>query len=137
MEHPSDEIDLLMLLKTVWEGKKQIIIVSFIFVLIGIAIALLSPIVYSSSTTFINSQKESSSSSGLSNVASLVGINLGGISSGNEIPAAMYPQIGQSIEFKRALLQSTIDEKNQILVVKGSVPGNKNSIVYLKDAIKK
>ena len=30
-----------------------------------------------------------------------------------------------------------IDEKNNILVVKGSVPGKKNSIIFLKDSIKK
>ena len=106
MDNNSDEIDLIGLLKTAWIGRKQIIIISFVFVLIGVAFALLSPIVYSSSTTFINSQTESSSSSGLSGVASLVGINLGGTSSGSEIPPTMYPQIGESIEFKRALLNS-------------------------------
>ena len=117
MDNNSDEIDLIELLKTVWIGRKQIIIISFVFVLIGVAAALLSPVVYSSSTTFINSQTESSSSSGLSGVASLVGINLSGISSGNEIPATMYPQIGESVEFKRGLLDEYID-KNETLKLK-------------------
>ena len=114
MDNNSDEIDLIELLKTAWNGRKQIIIISFVFVLVGVARALLSPIVYTSSTTFINSQTESSSSSGLSGVASLVGINLGGMSSGSEIPSTMYPQLGESIEFKRDLLNSYIDEKEQI-----------------------
>ena len=114
MENNSDEIDLIELLKTAWSGRKQIIIISFVFVLIGVASALLWPIFYTSSTTFINSQTESSSNSGLSGVASLVGINLGGISSGSEIPSTMYPQIGESVEFKRALLDSYVDEKEQI-----------------------
>ena len=114
MDNNSDEIDIIELLKTVWIARKQIIIISFVFTLIGVATSLLSPVVYSSSTTFINSQKESSSNSGLSGVASLVGINLGGMNSGSEIPATMYPQIGESIEFKRALLDSYIDEKQQI-----------------------
>ena len=114
MENSSDEIDLIELLKTAWIGRKQIIIISFVFVLIGVAFALLSPIVYSSSTTFINSQTESSSNSGLSGVASLVGINLGSMSSGSEIPPTMYPQISESIEFKRSLLESYVDEKKEI-----------------------
>ena len=114
MDNNSDEIDLIELLKTAWNARKQIIIISFVFVLVGVAAALLSPVVYSSSTTFINSQTESSSSSGLSGVASLVGINLGGMSSGSEIPPTMYPQLGESIEFKRDLLNSYIDEKEQI-----------------------
>ena len=114
MDNNSDEIDLIELLKTAWNGRKQIIIISFVFALLGVAAALLSPVVYTSSTTFINSQTESSTSSGLSGVASLVGIDLGGMSSGSEIPPSMYPQLGESIEFKRDLLNSNIDEKEQI-----------------------
>ena len=114
MDNNSDEIDLIELLKTAWSGRKQIIIISFIFVLMGVAAALLSPVVYTSSTTFINSQTEPSSNSGLSGVASLVGINLGGMSSGSEIPATMYPQIAEGVQFKRDLLNSYIDEKGQI-----------------------
>tara|TARA_B100001059_G_scaffold109191_1_gene109018 strand:+ start:3720 stop:4715 length:996 start_codon:yes stop_codon:yes gene_type:complete len=114
MNDNTDEIDLVELLKTVWRGKKTIIVISFVFAVIGVAAALLSPVVYSSSTTFITSNSESSSSSGLGGVASLVGINLGGMSSGNEIPASMYPQIGESIDFKRTLLKSFIDENEQV-----------------------
>ena len=114
MHNNSDEIDLIELLKTAWNGRKQIIIISFVFVLVGVALALLSPIVYTSSTTFINSQTESSSGSRLSGVASLVGVNLGSMSSGSEIPPSMYPQIAESVQFKRDLLNSHIDEKEQI-----------------------
>ena len=113
MENNSDEIDLIEVLKTVWDGRKQVIIISFVFALIGVAVALLSPVIYSSSTTFINSQTESNSPSGLSGVASLVGINLGGYS-GSEIPPIIYPQIGESVEFKRSLLKSTVDKEKQI-----------------------
>jgi len=114
MDNNSDEIDLIELLKTAWSGRKQIIIISFVFVLVGVTAALLSPVVYTSSTTFINSQTEPSSNSGLSGVASLVGMNLGGIRSGSEIPATMYPQIAEGVQFKRDLLNSYIDEKGQI-----------------------
>jgi large subunit ribosomal protein L3 len=30
-----------------------------------------------------------------------------------------------------------IDEENSLLIIKGSVPGKKNSIIFIKDAIKK
>ena len=126
MDNTHDEIDLIELLKTVWNGRKQIIIISFVFVLVGISNALLLPVIYSSSTTFINSQTESSSASGLSGVASLVGINLSGMSSGSEIPPTMYPQIGESVEFKRTLVDSYIDEKEQIKL--GDFLANYNSI---------
>ena len=114
MDNTRDEIDLIELLKTAWNGRKQIIIISFVFVLVGISTALLLPVIYSSSTTFINSQTESSSASGLSGVASLVGINIGSMGSGSEIPPLMYPQIAESVQFKRDLLKSYIDEKGLI-----------------------
>ena len=126
MDNNPDEIDLIELLKKAWNGRKQIIIISFVFVLAGVATAMLLPVIYSSSTTFINSQTESSTASGLSGVASLVGINLGGMSSGSEIPPTMYPQIGESVEFKRTLLDSYIDEKVQIKL--GDFLANYNSI---------
>jgi len=126
MYNTHDEIDLIEILKTVCNGIKQIKIISFVFVLVGISTALLLPVIYSSSTTFINSQTESSSASGLSGVASLVGINLSGMSSGSEIPPTMYPQIGESVEFKRTLVDSYIDEKEQIKL--GDFLANYNSI---------
>ena len=30
-----------------------------------------------------------------------------------------------------------IDEENNLLFIKGSIPGKKNSIIYIKDAVKK
>ena len=114
MSENSDEIDLIEIAKTIWNGKKLIAILSSFFVLIGVLIALLSPVVFTSSTTFIPSSQEGSSVSNLSGVASLVGINLGAMSSGNEIPSAMYPQISESVEFKRLMLDEFIDEKKQI-----------------------
>ena len=110
----SDEIDLIEIAKAVWNGKKLIVVITSFFILIGGVNALLSPVVFTSSTTFIPSSQEGSSGSGLSGVASLVGINLGTMSSGNEIPASMYPQISESVEFKRLILDEFIDEKKQV-----------------------
>ncbi|MAR25824.1 MAG: hypothetical protein CMC50_00110 [Flavobacteriaceae bacterium] len=114
MSENFDEIDLIKIAKTVWNGKKLVIFMSSVFILVGIIAALLSPISYNSSTTFIPSSQEGSSGSSLSGVASLVGINLGAMSSGNEIPASMYPLIGESVEFKRLMLEEFIDEKKQV-----------------------
>ncbi len=114
MNDNSDEISLIEIAKTIWNGKKLIFIISSFFVLIGIISALVSPALYSSSTTFIPSSQEGSSVSSLSGVASLVGINLGAMSSGNEIPSSMYPQISNSVEFKRLLLEEFIDENKEI-----------------------
>ena len=38
---------------------------------------------------------------------------------------------------KQNLKIINVDEQNQLLVVKGSIPGKKNSIIFLKDSVKK
>jgi len=108
-----DEIDLVEILKKIYKSRKFILIISFSFALIGVAVAMLSPIKFSSETIFITQNQESNSSS-LSGVASLVGINLGTSNFGGEIPSSMYPQVTQSPKFKRLLLNSNIDFDNKI-----------------------
>ena len=108
-----DEIDLVEILKKIYKSKKIILIISFFIALLGVAVALLSPVKYSSETIFITQNQESNSSS-LSGVASLVGINLGSSNFVGEIPSSMYPQVSNSPKFKRLLLNSYIDFDNKI-----------------------
>ena len=108
-----DEIDLVEILKKIYKSRKFILIISFSFALLGVVVAMLSPIKFSSETIFITQNQESNSSS-LSGVASLVGINLGVSNFGGEIPSSMYPQVTQSPKFKRLLLNSNIDFDNKI-----------------------
>jgi len=109
----NDEIDLIDLLKKLYNSRKLIIYITIIFSIIGIAFALLSPVKYNSTTVFITQNQEKGSSS-LSGFASLVGINLGSGSFGGEIPPTMYPQIIESVKFKRLLLKKVLDSKNNI-----------------------
>ena len=108
-----EEIDLVEILKKIYKSRKFILIISFFFALLGVAVALLSPVKYSSETIFITQNQESNSSS-LSGVASLVGINLGASNFGGDLPSSMYPQVTQSPKFKRLLLNSNIDFDNKI-----------------------
>lgn len=111
---PEDEIDLIELLKSLWSGKKLIIKITSFFVILGIVVSLLSPIVYTASSTFIpQSSQAGSGASGLSGVASLVGINLGGALSSAEIPPAIYPQILESVPYKRELLEVSLKSSSE------------------------
>jgi len=49
----------------------------------------------------------------------------------------MAGRMGGKQVTKQNLKLIKIDEKNNLLVIKGSVPGKKNSLVFIKDAIKK
>lgn len=134
----NDDIDLTQPLRKIYKSRRLIFLITSIFILIGIVISLLSPIKYSSSTIFIPQNQESSSSS-LSGVASLVGINLGQSFSSNNIAPSMYPQISNSPKFKRLILQSKIDTNLNVkdYIVKyykldGDEVKNKNSIYVSK-----
>ena len=49
----------------------------------------------------------------------------------------MAGRMGNRRVTKQNLKIVEIDNKNNLLIVKGSIPGKKNSIIYLKDSVKK
>ena len=116
LENNPEEIDLIELLKTLWKSKKLIAKITSFFVILGILVSLLSPISYTASSSFIpQSGQAGSGSSNLSGVVSLVGINLGGALSGSEIPPAIYPQILESVPYKRELLAVSLKSSEKDL----------------------
>jgi len=119
-EEEEEEIDLVEIVKSLWKSRFFIIKVSFIFFVLGVFVSLVSPVIYTSSTTFIPQTSQSTGASGLSGVASLVGINLGGVGSSTEIPPSIYPQIVNSVPYKRELLEISIDfpENNETISLK-------------------
>ena len=109
----NDEIDLIKIIRKLFNSLKTLIIITLSFSVIGITLSLISPIKYKASTIFIL-QNQNTSSSSLSGFANLVGINLSSNLSGSGIPTSIYPEIGNSPKFKRLLLESIIDsEKNK------------------------
>jgi len=112
-----DEIDLVELLKKVYKEKKLIFKYSIISTIIGVVFALSQPNIYTSSTTFIPqlSSNVKSGSSSLSGLASLAGINLGGIEGSSEFPPTLYPQVVESVPFRLDLLSSNIQINNNNL----------------------
>jgi hypothetical protein len=107
-QYQEDEIDLIALIKSLWLERTFIYKTIIGFAVLGIIVSLLSPVIYTASSTFIPQTSQTGSSSSLSGVASLVGINLGGSISGNEISPNLYPQIIGSVTYKRALLNLPI-----------------------------
>ena len=110
---PGDEIDLIALFKTLWNSKKLIATITSFFAILGVVASLMSPIVYSASSTFIPQSSQTGGGSSLSGVASLVGINLGGAISSAEIPPSIYPQILESVPYKRELLEASLKSSKE------------------------
>jgi uncharacterized protein involved in exopolysaccharide biosynthesis len=107
-----NEIDLIDLVKKIYNKKTLVLKISFIAGLIGILVSITKTNYYTSSTTFIpqlNSGIKSSNSSPISGLASLAGINMGGINSASEFPPSLYPSIVNGVPFKLDLLSSYIN----------------------------
>jgi uncharacterized protein involved in exopolysaccharide biosynthesis len=105
-----DSIDLIALLKQIYQGRKLIVLSAFAAAVLGVVVALATPNTYTSGATFIpQTGGDSKPSSSLSGLASLAGINLGGMSGGSDIPPTLYPQIISSVPYKLDLLDETIE----------------------------
>lgn len=131
------EIDLLELLKKIYLEKRFIIKSSIIAVLIGVLFALIQPNQYTSSTTFIPqlSSDVKAGASSLSGLASLAGINLGGVDGSSEFPPTLYPQVIESVPFRLKLLSSPVNIDNEAIILSDYIL-NENSF-NLIGAIKK
>jgi hypothetical protein len=114
-----DEIDLLKLVKTLWEKRKIIFLIVCAFFLLGVFLSFLqTPPQFKSETSFL--LKSGGSGGGmesLGGLAALTGASLpsSGSSSGSEISSSLYPKFISSIQFKKALLQAplTINGKTE------------------------
>jgi uncharacterized protein involved in exopolysaccharide biosynthesis len=100
-----DEIDLLELAKTFWNGRKTILQTMFITGILGVVIALLSPKEYTATTTMVPQTSSSGSKlGGLSSLAAMAGFNLDMASSGEAMSPMVYPQIVSSVPFQLDLM---------------------------------
>ena len=101
-----DEIDLIALLKTVFTARRFVLRTTTLFAVMGIVVALVSPVSYTASSTFMPQLSEGRSSSSLGGLASLAGINLSAVMGGQpqEISPSLYPKITKSIPYRLSLL---------------------------------
>lgn len=115
LQKEEDEIDLIALAKTGWEGRKTVIKTVLIFMAIGLFIAIFSPKEFTASTTMVPASDSKKIGGNLSGLASLAGINLGSMGGESGISPTLYPQIVNSIPFQKELLQTplTIDGQSK------------------------
>jgi uncharacterized protein involved in exopolysaccharide biosynthesis len=106
-----DEIDLIALLKTVFVARRFVIKTTILFAVLGIILAVVSPTKYTASSTFVPQLSEGKTNSPLGGLASLAGINLSAImgSQPQEISPSLYPQIAESVPYRLALLDATVE----------------------------
>jgi uncharacterized protein involved in exopolysaccharide biosynthesis len=108
--------EIIRLLKKLIQNRVFILKTTSIFALLGIIVALQSPLVYSAKTSFIPQSTTQVSGSGLKGLASLAGINLQSVQSeGNEISPLIYPKLAQSTSFVLELLTENISNNGSLI----------------------
>jgi len=105
-----DEIDLIALAKTLWEGRKTVIKTTIIFMLIGLFVAIFSEKEYTASCTMVPQSAEGGSKLGgsLGGLAAMAGINLGSMGGGASIPPTLYPKVIESVPFRKELMKTPL-----------------------------
>lgn len=126
-----DSIDLVALLKQIYSERRLILFGTIGAALLGVIVALATPNTYTSGSTFIpQTGGESKPSSGLSGLASLAGINLGGVSGGSDIPPTLYPQITSSVPYRLELLEESLTLNGEITDLKSYLLENSEVSVF-------
>ena len=128
-----DSIDLIVDVKKVWAGRKLIIKLVGVFFVIGCIVALLSPVVYVSQTTFVpQTSDQNSFTKGLGSLASIAGINLNAevpSSLDNYISPLLYSKIIESEEFSMTLInEELVFLDGDRLTIKDYIIENSNNI---------
>ena len=85
-----EEIDIMALVKRLWEKKVFIIKVACVFAVLGVIVALTTPKEYTASCVVVPETKGGAfSSSSLGGLAAMAGINLGGANGGEMLSPSM------------------------------------------------
>lgn len=104
--------DIILLFRYVREffaRKKLIALVMLIFLVFAFIKFFTEPDEYLAKTSFITQvSSDSGASSGLKNIADLIGVNLGGKKEQKDLPVYLYPKLMNSLSYKRSLSQAEL-----------------------------
>lgn len=105
-----EEIDIMAIIKRLWEKKSFIIKATFVFAVLGVIVALTTPKEYTASCVVVPETKGGAfSSSSLGGLAAMAGINLGASSGGEMLSPLMYDKLMNNINLRKELMQIPIN----------------------------
>jgi capsular polysaccharide biosynthesis protein len=104
----TDEIDLMDILRQLWLKRGFILKITGIFLLLGLFIALFSPVKYTAHCTVVPQSGKEGSSGNLGGLAAMMGVNIATGGTGETLSPSVYPQIVKSLPFTREIMQTPI-----------------------------
>ena len=106
-QEEEEGIDIMALVRQLWAGRKTVIICTAVFIALGLVAALTMTRTYTVNTVMVP-QMNSKNNSQLSTLASLAGIDMGMDLSAKDLSPLVYPQIVNSVPFRRELLYTPL-----------------------------
>lgn len=103
------EIDLVELIQKMWANRGLIIKTTIVFMVLGLLVAIFSSKVYTASCDVVPQTSSSSSSSRMSSLAALAGININQAQDIKTLSPFVYENIMKSTTFRKELMQTMID----------------------------
>lgn len=105
-----EEIDIMALVKRLWEKKSFIIKITCIFAVLGVVVAITTPKEYTASCVVVPETKGGAfSGSSLGGLAAMAGINLGSANGGEMLSPMMYDKLMKNIDLRKELMQTPIN----------------------------
>ena len=108
LEEDGSSIDIMAIVKRLWNKRKYIIVVTSCFMALGLLMAIFSRPVYTSSCTFVP-QMSSGRSTSASALAALAGMSTFDMEGGSTLSPLIYPQLLENADLLRELLYTKLD----------------------------
>ncbi len=100
-------IDIMGLLRQLWDGRKLIMIITGVFIVLGLVAAITMKRTYTVNSVMVP-QMNAKGNSQLSSLAALAGVDMGMDLSAKDLSPLVYPQIVSSVPFRRELLYTPL-----------------------------
>ena len=107
VEQEEEGIDIMAIIRSLWDGRKTILICLGIFVALGLIAALTMKRVYTVQTVMVP-QLNSKQNSSLGTLAALAGIDMGMQTSAADLSPLVYPEIVNSIPYRLELIHTPL-----------------------------
>lgn len=105
------EIDIIELVKRLWQKRMFIIKITSLFVVLGLFVAIFSPKEYTAACTVVPQINKKGASSSLSSLASIAGISLGNIGGGETLSPLVYSNVMNNTNLQKELVYTPIKFK--------------------------
>ena len=107
VEQEEEGIDIMAMIRSLWDGRKTIFICLGIFIALGLVAALTMKRVYTVKTVMVP-QLNSKQNSSLGTLAALAGIDMGMQTNAADLSPLVYPEIVNSIPYRLELIHTPL-----------------------------